>query len=63
MCPFLGVSKKLDTAVGMALAVTFVMVIAHLRDVSDLHRCPRSVRLRLLTDNRFLFLELLHWFS
>ncbi|AXG38729.1 RnfABCDGE type electron transport complex subunit A [Enterococcus gilvus] len=30
ICPFLGVSKKLDTAVGMSLAVTFVMVLATL---------------------------------
>ena len=29
-CPFLGVSKKLDTAVGMGMAVTFVMAIASL---------------------------------
>ena len=28
ICPFLGVSKKLDSAVGMSLAVTFVMLIA-----------------------------------
>ena len=28
ICPFLGVSKKLDSAVGMGAAVTFVMVIA-----------------------------------
>lgn len=28
ICPFLGVSKKLDTAVGMSMAVTFVMGIA-----------------------------------
>ena len=27
-CPFLGVSKKVDTAVGMGLAVTFVMGLA-----------------------------------
>ena len=27
-CPFLGVSKKVDTAIGMGLAVTFVMVLA-----------------------------------
>ena len=27
-CPFLGVSKKLDTAVGMSAAVIFVMVLA-----------------------------------
>ena len=28
ICPFLGVSKKLDSAVGMSMAVTFVMVVA-----------------------------------
>jgi electron transport complex protein RnfA len=28
ICPFLGVSKKLDTAVGMSLAVVFVMTAA-----------------------------------
>ena len=27
-CPFLGVSKKIDTAVGMGMAVTFVMGLA-----------------------------------
>lgn len=27
-CPFLGVSKKLDTAVGMSFAVIFVMILA-----------------------------------
>ena len=28
ICPFLGVSKKVDTAIGMGLAVTFVMGLA-----------------------------------
>lgn len=28
ICPFMGVSKKTDTAVGMGMAVTFVMAIA-----------------------------------
>ena len=28
ICPFLGVSKKIDTAMGMAAAVTFVLTIA-----------------------------------
>lgn len=28
ICPFLGVSKKVETAMGMGLAVTFVMAIA-----------------------------------
>ena len=39
ICPFLGVSKKLDSAVGMSLAVTFVMVVA------------RGVYLPLITTN------------
>ncbi len=30
ICPFMGVSKKMDTAVGMGLAVTFVMGLASL---------------------------------
>ena len=30
ICPFLGVSKKLDTAIGMGMAVTFVMALASL---------------------------------
>ncbi len=30
ICPFLGVSKKVETALGMGMAVTFVMVIASL---------------------------------
>lgn len=28
ICPFLGVSKKIDTALGMGMAVTFVMAIS-----------------------------------
>ena len=28
ICPFMGVSKKTDTAIGMGLAVTFVMALA-----------------------------------
>lgn len=30
ICPFLGVSKKLDSSIGMGAAVTFVMVCASL---------------------------------
>jgi electron transport complex protein RnfA len=28
ICPFMGVSKKMDTALGMGIAVTFVMGVA-----------------------------------
>ena len=37
ICPFLGVSKKLDTAVGMSCAVTVVMVICHRGDLAPVH--------------------------
>ena len=30
ICPFVGVSKKMDTALGMGIAVTFVMTLASL---------------------------------
>ena len=30
ICPFLGVSKKIDQAVGMGISVTFVMLLATL---------------------------------
>ena len=29
ICPFLGVSKKIDTALGMGAAVTFVMALVN----------------------------------
>ena len=34
ICPFLGVSKRIDTALGMGLAVTFVMTIGICLDFS-----------------------------
>ena len=30
LCPFLGVSKRVETALGMGMAVTFVMALASL---------------------------------
>ena len=32
ICPFMGVSKRINAAVGMGMAVTFVMVIASFYD-------------------------------
>jgi electron transport complex protein RnfA len=37
ICPFMGVSKKLDTAIGMGAAVTFVLT-RHVGFVSDSER-------------------------
>ena len=30
LCPFMGVSKKIETAIGMGLATTFVLTVASL---------------------------------
>ena len=30
LCPFMGVSKKVETAIGMGLATTFVLTVASL---------------------------------
>ena len=36
ICPFMGVSKKIDTALGMGMAVTFVMTVASAATYGDL---------------------------
>ena len=43
-CPFLGVSKKVDTALGMGMAVTFVMAVASLADLPCAKVPARPVR-------------------
>ena len=42
ICPFLGVSKKLNTAVGMSAAVMFRNAAGHGRDLSDPKISARS---------------------
>ena len=37
ICPFMGVSKKIDTALGMGVAVTFVMALASAACYADRH--------------------------
>ena len=49
ICPFLGVSKKLDSAVGMGVAVIFVMVLATIA-IPSLHKAL-GVYLPLITTN------------
>ena len=36
ICPFMGVSKKIDTALGMGMAVTFILVIASIVQVVEM---------------------------
>ena len=49
ICPFLGVSKKLDSATGMSLAVIFVMLIAT--------AVTWPIQMFLLTPNNLGFLQ------
>ena len=53
ICPFLGVSKKLNTAVGMSFAVTFVMTIALVQD-TDTSPSSLLILQSLLTIRQFL---------
>ena len=50
ICPFLGVSKKLDTATGMSVAVIFVMVIS----TAVTYPIYTYVLLKLFSKNIFL---------
>ena len=42
ICPFLGVSKKLNTAVGMSAAVIFVMLLATPIPSTQSCSCPMT---------------------
>ncbi len=44
-CPFLGTSKKMETAVGMAMAVVFVLESRIFVDVATTTRIPFSLHL------------------
>ncbi len=54
ICPFLGVSKKLDQATGMSLAVIFVEVLANCRHLADLPLSARGQGRFYLYGNRRL---------
>ena len=42
ICPFMGVSKKVDTAVGMGVAVIFVMTVASIVSVLIVYLSPST---------------------
>ena len=52
LCPFLGVSKKVETAGGMGAAVIFVITIASLV-TSLIYKFILATWVNLFTDNRF----------
>ena len=45
ICPFMGVSKKMDTALGMGFAVIFVMGVASAEWAEQLYSLSQSLRL------------------
>ena len=51
ICPFLGVSKKLDSAVGMSAAVIFVMALATTCYLAHLHLFAGAKRHGLSADH------------
>ena len=61
ICPFLGVSKKVDTAIGMGAAVTFVLTLASfityfvqkLLEITNNQVKYQSHRLHRTTDQKY----------
>ena len=51
ICPFLGVSKKVETAAGMGAAVTFVLTIATIVTRAKIH--IGRFRIRVHADDQF----------
>lgn len=56
ICPFLGVSKKTDTALGMGMAVTFVMVLASALTWSVYHLILVPLKVEYLQTLSFILL-------
>lgn len=54
ICPFLGVSKKVSTAVGMGMAVTFVMALASLITYLVQHYVLELLGIRYLQTLAFI---------
>jgi electron transport complex protein RnfA len=55
ICPFLGVSKKVDTALGMAGAVAFVLTLATIITYMVQVYLHKSIWLRIFTNHCFYF--------
>ena len=47
LCPFMGVSNKLDSALGMGLATTFVLTLAAVFELAAGTLCSRPIGARL----------------
>ena len=56
ICPFLGVSKKVETAAGMGMAVTFVMAIASMFTWAVNHFLLRPYNMEYLQTIAFILI-------
>lgn len=54
LCPFMGVSRKLETAMGMALATTFVLTLASAGAYVSYHYLLRPLGLEYLKTMAFI---------
>jgi electron transport complex protein RnfA len=54
LCPFMGVSSKLETAMGMSLATTFVLTIASLCSYLTSHYLLKPLQLEYLQTISFI---------
>ena len=52
LCPFLGVSKKTDTAAGMGMAVIFVITLSSAVTSLIYQLCAGSVKCNISADHR-----------
>lgn len=54
LCPFMGVSRKLETAMGMAMATTFVLTLASAGSYVSYHYLLRPLGLEYLKTMAFI---------
>ena len=54
ICPFMGVSKKIDTALGMGMAVTFVMALASAATYAVYHLMLVPLQLQYMQTVAFI---------
>jgi len=55
LCPFMGVSKKIETAIGMGLATTFVLTVAALLFLFSRSLYSRPVKCNLFAHFSLYF--------
>ena len=52
LCPFMGVSRKVETAIGMSAATTFVLTLSAVLELPDQQLDPGAARPRIPAHDR-----------